>query len=279
MSSQEWEAKLGDKQYKQLLRQFKSQILPPDHRATVTVKRVGKRLADAATLFRKNYVDSKNLLPHRDNIYTFTVLKNDTANAFVLPGNHVFVFTGLFKYTRGEDELAAVLAHELGHTLARHSGEKISGSMLVTMLARFSLLVDPSGTLYSLFLPTATLLHDLPNSREAEVEADQIGIYLAGEACYDPKAARNVFVSMKNEEMTSHGNSKGPPQFLSTHPSHDTRISNFSNPHFMKDSLERFNAHDGNRCRPVRNEMKRAREYAALAAQKRERWQRKARNA
>ena len=227
--------------------------------------RVGSRLANASVLFRKQYVPRHHSLgSSRDQKFTFTVLRNDVANAFVLPGNHVFVYSGLFKYTRNEDELAAVLAHEMGHTLARHAGERISGSLLVAFLARLTLLIDPSGFLYSIFLPSASLLHDLPNSREAEVEADQIGIHLAAEACYDPRAASNVFRAMKEENTSS------PPQFLSTHPSYDTRLANFSSPSIMGKPLSRFNENNGRRCSGVRKQMWEARKAAAFRAKEKE---------
>jgi predicted Zn-dependent protease len=190
-TSPAWERRMGDEEYKRVLRQYKGKNLPPDHRACITVKRVGSRIAQAANKFA-----SENIAPEviqGGSPYTYTVVRSDMANAFVLPNNHIFVFTGLFKYARDEDQLAAVLGHEVAHNLARHAGEKISGSILVQIMARVMLVIDPSGVLYSLFLPAATLLHDLPHSRDAEIEADHIGIHLAAGACYDPRAAKLVF--------------------------------------------------------------------------------------
>lgn len=123
--------------------------------------------------------------------------------------------TGLFQYVRDEDDLAAVLGHEAAHNLARHAGERVSGNILISLLARFTLLLDPSGFLYSIFLPAATLLHELPHSRDHEIEADYIGLQLAAEACYDPKAAKRVFSAMKSGNERS----LNPPEFISTHPS------------------------------------------------------------
>ncbi len=147
--------------------------------------------------------------------YTYTVIRSDQANAFVLPNNHVFVLTGLFQFVRSEDELAAVLGHEIAHNLARHAGERVSSNLFIQLIARLTFLLDPSGVLYTLFVPAATLLHDLPHSRDHEIEADYIGLQLAAEACYDPKAANRVFGAMKagNSTMAS------PPEFISTHPS------------------------------------------------------------
>ena len=189
-TSPEWESRLGDEQYKQLRQQYRGQILDPQHRASRTVGRVGSRIAEAARSFC-----SEHSLQHvvSSKPYTFTVVRSDEANAFVLPGNHVFVLTGLFRYVRSEDELAAVLGHEAAHTLARHAGERMSGGIVVNTLAQLLFLLDPSGIMTTLFLPAANLLSTLPHSREAESEADQIGLYLASKACYDPRAAKRVF--------------------------------------------------------------------------------------
>ena len=91
----------------------------------------------------------------------------------------------------------AVLGHEQAHCLARHAGERVSGGFLTSILARFVLLLDPTGVLYALFVPAAALLRELPHSRDQEIEADHIGLYLAAEACYDPRAAKRVFGRMK----------------------------------------------------------------------------------
>ena len=263
---------MGDEQYQRMIRQNQSQILPPDHRASVTVRRVGGRIARAAD----NFAAEHGLLEDRvqggsaTSRPTFTVVRSDMANAFVLPNNHVFVLTGLFKYARDEDELAAVLGHEQAHCLARHAGERVSGSFLMSIIARFVLLLDPTGVLYALFVPAATLLHELPHSRDAEIEADHIGLCLAAEACYDPRAAKRVFARMKAGEASGDNatTTASPPEFVSTHPSYDTRLSKFDD--WMPDALSQFNADGGYKCRRIREEMKKARTLAAQDAARRE---------
>ena len=109
----------------------------------------------------------------------------------------------------------------MAHNLARHAGERMSGSILIGILSRATLLLDPSGFLYSIFMPAATLLHELPHSREHEIEADYIGIHLAAETCYDPRAAKRVFEAMKVEHDNSGGGGDfRPAEFVSTHPSY-----------------------------------------------------------
>lgn len=143
-------------------------------------------------------------------------MRSDQANAFVLPNNHIFVYTGIFRFVRNEDDLAAMLGHEAAHNLCRHAGERITGSILVSILARIALLLDSSGVLYSVFLPAAEFLHELPHSRDHEIEADYVGLQLAADACYDPRAAKRMFSAMKAEDSAQRLKS---PEFMSTHPS------------------------------------------------------------
>ena len=178
------------------------------------------------------------------------------ANAFVLPGNHIFVMTGLFKYVQTEDELAAVLGHETAHNVARHAGEKMSGSIVVSLVARLSLLFDPSGVVFAILVPAASVFRELPNSRTQETEADEIGLTISARACYDPRAAKRVFEKMKA------GTGNGPPQFLSTHPSPDSRIANFDE--WLPTAMREYETND--RCLSIRREMSLAREAAIRRA-------------
>ena len=252
-TSPEWEQQLGNQEYESLLRQFRGQILPKNHTASKTVERVGRRICNAADQFAKEY----DLEEFSTKGTTFTVVRSEMANAFVLPGNHIFVMTGLFQFARDEDELAAVLGHEMGHNLARHVGEKVSGNFITTNLARLSLLLDPSGVLFTIFLPAANLLRDLPHSRTQESEADRIGMHLAAKACYDPQAAQRVFGRMKESAVAG----RQPPEFLSTHPSHDTRIKKMDD--WLPETRKILHRDGGGYCQHVRQEMKDARRIAA----------------
>lgn len=256
----QWEQETGHTQYQELLEQFQGDILPTAHRASVTVKRVGSRIAAAAQNFSMQYGLTKdNNNATTTSPYTYTVVRSTEANAFVIPGNHVFVLTGLFRYVHNEDDLASVLGHEMAHNIARHAGERLSESILMTILSRLVLIFDPTGILFSLFVPAQQLLVALPHSREHEVEADKIGIVLASEACYDPRSAKIVFSRMKEDGDKK--SSVSPPEFISTHPGYDTRLSYFDK--WMPDALERYNRDGGNKCRAIREEMKRARKIAA----------------
>jgi metalloendopeptidase OMA1, mitochondrial len=223
---------------------------------------VGQRIAAASIEFAERYkfVTNGAIAKNINKPYTYTIIRSDMANAFVLPGNHVFVFTGLFRYIENEDELAIILGHEMAHNLARHMGEKLSGSFVLSLLARLSLLVDQSGVIMSLLLPALSLLRELPNSRTLEIEADHIGILLAADACYDPHAAKRVFAALKRGESGT----AQPPEFLSTHPSHDTRMEKFDD--WTPQAMKRYTEH---RCGDMREQMRRARQLAAIAATQR----------
>jgi metalloendopeptidase OMA1, mitochondrial len=167
----------------------------------------------------------------------------------------IAVLTGIFKYAQTEDELGGILGHEMAHNLARHHGERVSSTFVVGMIARLSLLFDPSGGLLLIFMPAAQLLSELPNSRTQETEADRIGIRLAAEACFDPEALIPVFRRM--EQAGSDGSDMAlalkPPEFLSTHPSDDRRIKQMQK--WLPEGKKIFHQEEGERCRRMRREI------------------------
>jgi len=146
-------------------------------------------------------------------------------NAFAMAGGKMAIYTGFWETFRASDEeVAAVLGHEIGHALASHTREQMSvglstqlGAMVAAALLSRN---DPDsfGRNAGALSTAAELAVTLPNSREAENEADQIGIELAARAGFDPKAAISLWQKMQKQGGQ-------PPEFLSTHPSHETRIA------------------------------------------------------
>jgi len=132
----------------------------------------------------------------------------------------------------------------------------LTEGLLQALISRLSILIYPSLTLFSILVPAQTFLYSLPHSREQEEEADQIGLVLASEACYDPKAAKHVFSRMQDDS-----GQMMPPEFLSTHPSYDTRLTLFEK--WMPEAIERYERDGGSKCSVIRSEMKRARIVAA----------------
>jgi metalloendopeptidase OMA1, mitochondrial len=258
--SPSFESKLGHEEYRNLLQEYEKDILPSNHPASITLHRVGKRIAESSVQFATKHDVRAYLQVYAASPFTFTVVRaDDVANAFVLPGNHVFLFTGLFQFVHNEDDLAAVLGHEVAHNVARHAAEKLSGAFITNLLAFATLLFDPSGVLLKVFYPAAAIFRQLPNSRTQEIEADRIGLLISADACYDPHAAKQLFVAMNHQ----HGE-MSPPEFLSTHPSNDTRIAKFDD--WIPEAQAAVTEPD--RCRKVREQMAAARRAAAAA-----RWQ------
>lgn len=152
-----------------------------------------------------------------------TVFKDESANAFALPGGKIGVNTGLLDVAETPDQLAAVIGHEIAHVLAEHSNERVStafatnaGVQLVGALAGGG---PQQQTLMGLLGLGAQYGVLLPFSRTQESESDEIGLELSARAGFDPRAAVALW-----ENMAEAGNGQ-PPEFLSTHPSHGTRIA------------------------------------------------------
>jgi Zn-dependent protease with chaperone function len=152
--------------------------------------------------------------------FTFTMLNVPQVNAFALPGGPMFIFTGIFRATENEAQLAAVMAHEMSHVILRHGTHEASKAKGVGMLAALAGAVAGNGTsagqLASMGLglgANSVLLHF---SREAESEADALGSHLMSEAGYNPIEMAHFF-----EKLASTGD-RGP-QFFSDHPNPDNR--------------------------------------------------------
>lgn len=145
----------------------------------------------------------------------------DEPNAYALPGGKVGINTGLFKVARDQDQLAAVVAHEIGHVVERHHDERITRQMgaagavqlLGAVAGDYGQLATQGG---SMLAQTGFLL---PGSRVQETEADVVGQRMMAQAGFDPRAAVGLW-----QNMIAAGGSR-PPQWLSTHPDPQSRIS------------------------------------------------------
>ena len=150
------------------------------------------------------------------------LIKGKEVNAFALPNGNIFVYEGLLKFVKNDDELAAVLGHEIAHVILRHGAEKISFAML-NQLTETLLLnsVSPShrglaARLYDLGVNIAFLL---PYSRKQEKEADIVGVLIAMRAGYNPEGAITLW-----ERFVKKFKSGEPPEFLSDHPAGEHRL-------------------------------------------------------
>ncbi len=145
-------------------------------------------------------------------------------NAFCMAGGKMAIYSGMWeKLKASDDEIAQVMGHEIGHALASHTRERMSIAMTSSVVTEIAAVAISNQSGAGLALPAAQmaalLAIQLPNSRESEAEADQIGIELAARAGYDPKAAVTLW-----EKMGKLGGG-GTPEFLSTHPSPQNRAA------------------------------------------------------
>jgi len=166
-----------------------------------SVQRVGERIVAAADVPAWNW--------------RFAVIDDPTPNAFALPGGYVGVNSGLFQVVEDENQLAAVIGHEIGHVAARHHAERMSREALVQ--TGVSTVAGGTG-LADVMAAGATLGLILPFTRDQESEADAIGLRYMAQAGYDPRAALQVW---RNFQRLG---GSGGPQFLATHPAPAERL-------------------------------------------------------
>lgn len=193
--------------------------------ATAVVKNVAQRIASAAEAYLRTAGQEADL---QNYAWEFNLTQDAELNAFCMPGGKIVVYEGMLNLigdgSDRDDELAAVIGHEVGHAIAKHGNERASQQMLAsmgssvlgTMVSGKSQAVQQAvATAYGLGAQYGALL---PFSRKQELEADYIGIVLATMAGYDANAAITLWQKM---EAASTSNTA---EFMSTHPSSSTRI-------------------------------------------------------
>jgi predicted Zn-dependent protease len=159
-----------------------------------------------------------------DYNWEVVLIDDDSANAFALPGGRIGVHTGLLPVAKNDDGLAIILGHEVAHVLAGHSGERLSQHLLIvggTVIGAIAIGDDDETTreimLAAMGIGTQVGIV-LPYSRLHEAEADELGLFIAAEAGYDPDQANGLWQRMARE-----GGRSGL-EFLSTHPDPHHRI-------------------------------------------------------
>jgi len=152
------------------------------------------------------------------------VFRDKSANAFAIPGGKIGVHTGLLKITKTQEQLAAVLGHEIAHVLADHSNERVSQELALqqgfNVAQALGNVQSPGGKqLMGLLGLGAQVGLILPYSRSHESEADEMGLYLMAKAGFDPRESIRLWENM------GQGSGEQPAEFFSTHPAHETRIN------------------------------------------------------
>lgn len=210
-------------QYDQFL---KSAKLSNNQAEVAMVKRVGANIKDAVEKYM-----AENKLTDRLKGYNweFNLVEDEQVNAWCMPGGKVVVYTGILPITQSEEGLAVVMGHEIAHAIAEHGNERMS-QQLLQQLGAVGLMVamkDKPAETQAIWLSVygvgTTVGIMLPYSRTHESEADRLGLIFMAMAGYDPHEAPEFW-----KRMAAGKQGGSPPEFLSTHPSDQTRISNIN---------------------------------------------------
>ena len=188
------------------------------------ITRVGKRIAIAA----EKWLNANGYQGYlKDYKWEYNLVDDKTVNAWCMPGGKIVFYTGILPIADGETGVAAIMGHEVAHALANHGQQRMSAGMLQQIgalgVAVGTAKKDPKTqqAWMQAFGIGSTLAGTLPFSRSHETQADRIGVLLMAIAGYNPDEAAELWKRMK-----ANSGGQAPPEFLSTHPSNDTRIKN-----------------------------------------------------
>jgi len=209
--SQDEENSLGEQAYQDVL---KKSTISHDYATVAVLNRVGERIALAAGTYETGFK------------WEFNLIESSEVNAFCLPGGKVAVYTGILPVCKNEAGMAAVIAHEVGHAIARHGNERISQGLILQMVGEG--IAAGTGTaspavregIMQAYGIGAQVGVALPFSRRHEASADEIGLELMARAGYDPAQAVELW-----KRMAAQSKGSGPPKFLRTHPPDEERIA------------------------------------------------------
>ncbi len=206
-------------QYEGFLKENK---LSSDMSKTQEIQDVGMRISRAVDRFMRANGMVKEANSYR---WEFNLIEDNTVNAWCMPGGKVVFYTGILPMTANTDGIAAVMGHEVAHAFAKHGQERMSQGVIQQGLslgvALGTMKKDPKvQQIWNTAFGVGSQLGMLAFSRSHETEADKLGLVFMIMAGYQPKEAVNVWIRMSKRE----GASQAPPEFLSTHPSNQTRI-------------------------------------------------------
>ncbi len=188
------------------------------------ITRVGQRIAVAAERWL-NANGHQGYL--KDYKWEYKLIDDETVNAWCMPGGKIVFYTGILPVAENETAVAAIMGHEVAHALANHGQQRMSAGMLQQIGAvagNIAIKDDRDRQMFNQYYGIGTTIGGmLPFSRSHETEADRIGLYLTAMAGYNPDEAAELW-----KRMAARSGGQAPPEFLSTHPSNQTRISNLT---------------------------------------------------
>ena len=181
------------------------------------LKTIANRLIPQTAVFRDD--------THSWN-WGLQLIDSPLVNATCAPGGRITFYSGIInKLNLTDDEIAAIMGHEIAHAVREHGRERVSQAMAQNVIANVALAAAGAGSAQSIDAANQIMQYVLvlPNSRQNEKEADAIGLEIAARGGYDPRAAITLW-----EKMSKESKGKNPPEFLSTHPSNENRIKELS---------------------------------------------------
>ncbi len=202
---------------------LKTNKLSQKTKQTQMVKRVGAKIQKAVEEFYALKGMSGKLSGYA---WEFNLVESEDINAWCMPGGKVVVYTGILPIAGGETGLAVVMGHEIAHAIAEHGNERMSQGLIAQLggMALSTAMKEKPETTRQLWMTAfgvgAQYGVMLPYSRIQENEADRLGLVFMSIAGYDPSEAIGFWQRMSKEKKGS-----APPEFLSTHPSDETRIA------------------------------------------------------
>ena len=227
---------LSNQQYDQVLRESRVVNGTPESKM---IKDVGNRIKAAVEKYLNENGHSE-LLEGFD--WEFNLIKDDkTMNAWCMPGGKVAFYTGILPVCKDEAGIAVVMGHEVAHAIANHGNERMSHGMIQQYggVALSVMLAEKPAETQALFAQAYGLgTHYgvmLPFSRKHESEADHLGLIFMAMAGYDPHVAPEFW-----ERMSSMSAGEQPPEFLSTHPGHHTRVGDLKK--WMPEAVKYYNS-------------------------------------
>lgn len=203
----------------------KSKLLPDSDPRTQLVKKVGKKISEAANHYMANN-GMKSQLKEFD--WEFNVADEETVNAWAMPGGKTMFYTGILPICDGEEGVATVMGHEVAHAIARHGNERMSQQIGVQSLGMglSVMLQEKPAMTQNLFLTAfgaGSQLGVLKFSRKHESEADKMGLVFMTMAGYNPNSAADFW-----KRMAANKGGEAPPEFMSTHPSDERRVNDIN---------------------------------------------------
>lgn len=211
--------------------------LSTDSSKAAMVQRVGTQIADAVERYMRASGMEEQIEGYE---WEFNLVESKEVNAWAMPGGKVVVYTGLLDLAQTEDQLAAVVGHEIAHAIARHGNERMSQGLLTTMggIALSQAVKDRPAQTRELLLMSygigSTVGVILPYSRTQESEADRLGLIFMAMAGYNPEAAVTFW-----QKMAAQNEGASVPEFLSTHPADETRIENIRE--YLPEAMQYYN--------------------------------------